>query len=120
MRQACLLLLIVLPVACDRPAERPATRPDTANRATAALAPRFEDYAVTDTAFGRRQPAPVQFASADYGQMYRTKLGEGAATGPNFAGHFTVVTWGCGTGCQIAAIVDARTGQLSNRTLLTA
>lgn len=52
--------------------------------------------------------------------MYRTKLRQGTALGPNFAGHYTVVLWGCGTGCQVASVVDARTGRLSRQTLLTA
>jgi hypothetical protein len=82
--------------------------------------PRFEAYAVPDTALRRLQPAPVDFASAAYGGMYRTRLRDGAAAGPNFAGHHTVVLWGCGTGCQVVAVVDARTGQLSHETLLTA
>jgi hypothetical protein len=79
----------------------------------------FEDYPAKDSAAAIR-PAPVRLESAPYGQMYRTKLREGAARGPNFAGHYTVVTWGCGTGCQILAVVDARTGQLSRQTLLLA
>jgi hypothetical protein len=119
MRPAFTLLAFLL-AACNRAADRPETPADTVGRAAARPAPRFEDYAVTDTAFDGRGPAPVQFTSADYGGMYRTRLREGAATGPNFAGHFTVVTWGCGTGCQIAAVVDARTGRLSEQTLLTA
>ncbi|MFN2566712.1 MAG: hypothetical protein ABR499_17080 [Gemmatimonadaceae bacterium] len=81
---------------------------------------RFEDYAVTDTALRRPRPARVDLASAEYGRMYRTKLREGAAAGPNFAGHYTIVLWGCGTSCQIVAVVDARTGRLSRQTLLTA
>jgi hypothetical protein len=81
---------------------------------------RFEDYAVSDTALRRARPAPVDLASAAYGRMYRTKLREAAAAGPNFAGHFTLALWGCGTGCQIVAVIDARTGRLSRQTLLTA
>ena len=80
---------------------------------------RFEDYTVPDTAF-RRRPATVDLASAGYGRWYRTKLREGAATGPNFAKRYTVVLWGCGTGCQLVAVIDARTGRLSRQTLLTA
>ena len=41
---------------------------------------------------------------------FRTRLIEGAKKGPNFAGHYTVVTWGCGTNCAVVAIVDAKTG----------
>ena len=34
------------------------------------------------------------------------------ARGPNFAGHYTVVDWGCGTSCGVYVIVDARTGKI--------
>lgn len=31
---------------------------------------------------------------------------------PNFAGHYTVVNWGCGTECAVYVIVDNRTGDV--------
>ncbi len=30
--------------------------------------------------------------------------------GPNFAGHYFVIRWGCGSQCVLMAIVDAKTG----------
>jgi hypothetical protein len=44
--------------------------------------------------------------------MFRTRLREDSRTGTNFAGHYTVVFWGCGTGCAQLAVVDARTGRV--------
>jgi len=35
-----------------------------------------------------------------------------AAPGPNFAGRFIIVRWGCGAPCLMAAIVDAKTGRV--------
>lgn len=32
--------------------------------------------------------------------------------GPNFAGHFTIAEWACGTNCQDHAIVDVATGNV--------
>ena len=32
--------------------------------------------------------------------------------GPNFAGHFFIITWGCGSPCLMAAIVDATIGRV--------
>jgi hypothetical protein len=43
---------------------------------------------------------------------YRTRIRAGAKQGSNFAGHYTVVSWGCGTSCAIYVILDARTGQV--------
>jgi hypothetical protein len=39
-------------------------------------------------------------------------LREGAKQGPNFAGHYTVVMWGCGSDCMEVAVVDAKTGHV--------
>jgi hypothetical protein len=120
-------------LACDRDGSPPRDRAvDTLMRGepptpVAPAAPsrpvpqlRFEDYAVADTSLGRQRPAAPRLAGAPYGRMYRTMVRDGAARGPNFAGHFTIVVWGCGTGCGIVAVADARTGRLSRQTLLTA
>ena len=79
--------------------------------------PRFEDYPSTAMFSGR--PAPVVLASARYGRTFRTRLREVAQSGPNFAGAFTVVTWGCGSSCQVNVVIDARTGSLSQQMLRT-
>ena len=72
-------------------------------------APRFEDYPVKEVYRGR--PAPVRLDSRR-ARMFRTRLAEGASAGPNFAGRYTVVVWGCGTGCAQMAVVDAGTGRV--------
>lgn len=41
---------------------------------------------------------------------YRTRLNRALRDGVNFAGHYVVAGWGCGTGCSNAAIIDARNG----------
>ena len=79
--------------------------------------PAFADYPARTTLTG--PPAAPLLGTAPYGRVFRTKLREGAREGPNFAGDFTVVLWGCGSGCQIVSIVDARTGRLSRQTLHT-
>ena len=72
--------------------------------------PRFEDFPATEEFSGT--PAPVDLASQPWASLYRTVLREGAADGPDFAGAYTVVSWGCGTQCQQWAVVDARTGRV--------
>ena len=32
--------------------------------------------------------------------------------GPNFAGHYIVIRWGCGSDCLMMAIVDAKTSEV--------
>ena len=70
--------------------------------------PAFHDYPAVPA---RMRPAKVQLTSPDARRM-RTVLREGAAKGPNFAGHFSVVVWGCGSSCSDLAIVDARSGRV--------
>jgi hypothetical protein len=72
-------------------------------------APRFEDYPARGVYRGR--PARVRLDSKQ-ARMFRTRLREDSRSGPNFAGHYTVVIWGCGTGCAQMGVVDARTGRV--------
>ena len=73
----------------------------------AAEAPRFEDYPVADR-FKAKPASPI--LSSPRAQKFRTVLRRAAASGPNFAGHFTLARWGCGAGCVSWAIIDARSG----------
>ena len=72
-------------------------------------APRFEDYPAREVYRGR--PAPVRLDSRR-ARMFRTRLREDSRSGPNFAGRYTVVVWGCGTGCAQMGVVDAKTGRV--------
>jgi hypothetical protein len=56
------------------------------------------------------KPATVNFDSFPEAKLFRTTIMHQSADGPNFAGHYTVVNWGCGTECQGFAIVDAISG----------
>ena len=85
--------------------------------------PRFEDYMVTEMFTGT--PAPPILATPEQ-RMYRTRIRNGVSTGadvwigsyknpikgkgPNFAGHYFVIRWGCGSQCVMMAVVDAATG----------
>jgi hypothetical protein len=43
-------------------------------------------------------------------RRFRTMIREGAAKGPNFAGHYTIADWGCGAGCVSIAVIEAKDG----------
>jgi ankyrin repeat protein len=73
-------------------------------------APRFTDFPVAQVYKG--VPQPVDLRSNPGAPSYRTRLREGARKGPNFAGHYTVVGWGCGSNCESTMIVDALTGRV--------
>ncbi len=70
--------------------------------------PRFEDFPIPEQFKGT--PAPVDFLSHPSAPKFKTRLTEGAKEGPNFAGHYTIVSWGCGTMCQVVSVIDAQTG----------
>jgi tetratricopeptide (TPR) repeat protein len=73
--------------------------------------PDFDDYPAQNIYRGK--PAKANVGSHPRARKYRTMLREHAGEGPNFAGRYTVVTWGCGTACRELAIVDARTGTVA-------
>jgi len=70
--------------------------------------PAFEQFRVDETFTG--QPTPPKITGQN--RSYRTRIREGAAKSPNFAGHYTIATWGCGTSCISIAIVDAKDGSV--------
>jgi hypothetical protein len=71
--------------------------------------PRFEDYAA---AVWRGKIAPLDLRSHALARKFRTVIREQREeAGVNFAGHYTIASAGCGTGCSITAVVDARTGK---------
>jgi len=83
--------------------------------------PRFEDYPVTKIFDGT--PAAPILATAEE-RLFRTRIREGVAKGlgvtrdgqeqpgPNFAGHYIIVEWQCGSPCGMMAMVDAVSGKV--------
>lgn len=65
-----------------------------------------------------RSPAPLDVTSDPVARRFRTALRNGMQNGANFAGHYAIVTWGCGTACQDWAIVDVKTGQVHSEPTL--
>jgi hypothetical protein len=72
-------------------------------------APQFEAYPVREVYKGPVAPVRLDSRKA---RMFRTRLREDSRGGPNFAGRYTVVVWGCGTGCAQMGVVDARNGRV--------
>ena len=71
--------------------------------------PRFEDHPAPKIFRGRSAPLRLTSEGA---RMYRTRLSEAAKEKPNFAGHYILTYWGCGTECIFPAIINAKTGQV--------
>jgi hypothetical protein len=52
------------------------------------------------------------FASNPDAKMFKTRITEGCKNGINFAGHSTLIYWGCGTSCQYGVVVNRKTGKI--------
>jgi hypothetical protein len=87
--------------------------------------PRFEDFPVREVFKGT--PARPILATPDE-RRFRTVITQGMTkgwgaedgtsgkepviAGPNFAGHYVIVRWGCGSPCLMMAIVDSVSGRV--------
>lgn len=58
------------------------------------------------------KPAEPNLRSHKEAKKYRTVLREQSKEGPNFAGHYTIVTIDCGTSCAGIAVVDTQAGHV--------
>ena len=85
------------------------TAPASAQGHAPSDAPRFEDYPVREVYKGAVADVRLDSRRA---RMFRTRLREDSRGGPNFAGRYTVVVWGCGTGCAQMGVVDSKTGRV--------
>ncbi len=73
--------------------------------------PTFEDFRVPATAMFSGTPAAPQFKTPSQ-REFRTMIRWATKKGPNFAGHYTVAEWGCGTACEQIVVVDLRSGDV--------
>ncbi|ESY35308.1 hypothetical protein X747_28840 [Mesorhizobium sp. LNJC384A00] len=76
--------------------------------ATAAGNPLFKDYLVD--VYQGRGVSDID-KSDDTAKRYRTRFRAALKEHVNFAGHYVFASWGAGTGCDEAGIVDVRTGR---------
>jgi len=73
-------------------------------------APQFSAYPAGPQYKGPRAAPDVKTLLRS--RQYRTMIREGCKEGPNFAGHYSIIQWGCGTACISYAIIDARSGEV--------
>ena len=72
-------------------------------------APRFESYPAAVYTGANARPRLNADART---RLFRTRIKEWAGEKPNFAGHYILATWGCGTDCTQITIIDAKTGKV--------
>ncbi|MDQ3818749.1 MAG: hypothetical protein M3362_13865 [Acidobacteriota bacterium] len=71
--------------------------------------PTFNQYSVKAEKVRNVQ---VNLRSHKDARLFRTNLRRAAKKGVNFAGHYILTGWGCGTNCADYAIIDARSGRV--------
>jgi hypothetical protein len=70
-----------------------------------AQAPRFENYRVPTPIPARKAPAQI----ANHDPDFEKQITEAAKDGPDFAGHYLVEQWTCGSACLEWVIVNVNT-----------
>jgi len=71
----------------------------------------FEEFA--SAAAYRGAPVMPDFSGRDREfKDFRTRIRAGIAEGVNFAGHYKMIQFGCGTGCSFVVVADVSTGQV--------
>lgn len=80
-----------------------------AHTASAADVPQFKDFPAKESYEGKNAPVDLSTPKA---REFRTRLKEAALQKPNFAGHYILTKWGCGSGCVQPAIINARNGRV--------
>lgn len=107
---AAACVVIVLDFSAHTTEARPVADQDCLTRvAHVANPPAFRDFPAAPSAGAA--PARLQLTTPA-ARRFRTLLRDGVARGPNFAGPYSVVVWGCGSSCSDLAIVDNRTGRV--------
>lgn len=71
--------------------------------------PKFTQYPAT---VKKARVNSINFKKNPDARTFKTRLSEALKGGVNFAGHYIVTGWGCGTGCTNGAIIEARTGDV--------
>lgn len=77
--------------------------------ALSAYADSFEQHVVSVYSGPSAKP---DFQSLPGSKMFRTRIRDGIKQGVNFAGHYAIVTFGCGTDCSFSFLVDVRSGKI--------
>ena len=69
----------------------------------------FEDYLVS---IYEGELADPDFSTNPDAKRFITTIKNECSNGINFAGHYTLVIWGCGSPCQSGVVVDRKTGKI--------
>jgi hypothetical protein len=74
-----------------------------------AKVPRFQDYPVATTWRGKQAKLWLRTYNE---KLFLTQLTTAAKEPPDFAGHYKIAGWGCGSVCASGALIDLKTGTI--------
>ena len=72
-------------------------------------APAFSSYPAK---VEKAQTRSIDFQRSPGANTFKTRLKAALAEGTDFAGHYRIAGWGCGTGCISGAVIDVRDGRV--------
>ncbi len=72
--------------------------------------PSFKDYSV---GMYTKKLALPNFSTYPKAKLFKTRIEDACKDGVNFAGHFTLVSIGCGSACQAHYIVNRKSGRIT-------
>jgi hypothetical protein len=72
--------------------------------------PSFEKYPIIERV--ENYSAELNLTSHPQAKKFKTVLSSAYSKGPNFAGHYTIATWGCGSTCQLVAVINHKDGKV--------
>lgn len=72
--------------------------------------PNFSDYPITERFVGEAHK--VNYDDNESAKEFKSQIEKKVKEGANFAGHYTVVLWDCGTSCQTGVVVDLINGRV--------
>lgn len=73
------------------------------------ILPSFERYPAR---VWNAKSKPPNLRTHKNARLFRTALRNAAKEGINFAGHFVLTSWGCGSSCTVGAIINGKTGEV--------
>jgi len=81
------------------------------NISLAGETPQYSDYPAV-VMCKPKHPVKLDLSNNREAAAFRSRLETAAKRDPNFAGHYVLTHWGCGTFCQTIAIIDILTGKV--------
>ncbi len=96
--------------ACDGPSSQQAAAGVNASGASSVGRKNPADFPIPGRFAGKTMLPDFKGRDRQF-NSFRTRIRDGMRQGPNFAGHYTLIQIGCGTGCSFAIVADNKTGR---------